>query len=166
MSVYNNHRSQTMTQLPITEEVPDNIFSLMDHRPTEGTLKTTLLPLSPAPASFFPWSCMDAQPVYVLFFLSAITPCNSLPSRSMSPRAHLHMVGMLQFLSDINQPGLPTSFYSVPVFTSVYMALSTVFHSINPLDNSQFSDCSSGLISSLLVLSTMYLFMKVSLALI
>ena len=42
------------------------------------------------------------------------------------------------------------------------MALSTVFHSINAPDNSPFSDRSSGLISVLLVLSTIYLFTKVS----
>ena len=40
---------------------------------------------------------------------------------------------------DINQPSLPTPFYSVLVFISVLMALSTVFHSINSTDNSPFS---------------------------
>ena len=66
---------------------------------------------------------------------------------------------------DINQPSLPTPLYSVLVSVSVLMALSTVFHSINSPDNSPlFSLCSSGLISALLVLSTIYLFMKVSLS--
>ena len=36
----------------------------------------------------------------------------------------------------INQPSLPTPFYSVLVSVSVFMALSTVFHSINSPDNS------------------------------
>ena len=36
----------------------------------------------------------------------------------------------------INQPSLPTSFYSVLVSTSVFVALSTVFHFINSPDNS------------------------------
>ena len=55
--------------------------------------------------------------------------------------AHFHIVGMLRFMSDVNQPSLPTSFYSVLVTISVFMdmALSTVFHSINSLDNSPFS---------------------------
>ena len=53
-------------------------------------------------------------------------------------------------------------FYSV--FVSVFMALSTVFHSINPPDNSPLSRCSAGVISALLVLSTISLFMKVSLS--
>ena len=66
-----------------------------------------------------------------------------------SPRAHLHVEGMLQFMSDINQPSLPTPFYSVLVSISVFMALSAV--------NSPFSDCSSSLISALLVISTTYL---------
>ena len=38
-----------------------------------------------------------------------------LPPSLSSPRAHLHVVGMLRFMSDINQPSLPTPFYSVLV---------------------------------------------------
>ena len=75
--------------------------------------------------------------------------------------AHLHVVGMLRFMVDVNRPSLPTPFYSVLVSISVFAALSTVFHSINSPNNSVFSLCSSGLISALLVLSTIYLFMKV-----
>ena len=82
----------------------------------------------------------------------------------LSPRVHLHVVGMLQFMSDINHPSLPTPFYSVLVSISVFMALSTVFHSINSPDNSPLSH-SSGLNSALLVLSTIHLCMKVSLSL-
>ena len=55
------------------------------------------------------------------------------------PRAHLHVVGMLRFMSDINQPSLPTPFCSVLVSVSVFMALSTLFHSLNSPDNSPFS---------------------------
>ena len=39
-------------------------------------------------------------------------------------------------VKDINQPSLPTPFYSVLVSDSVFMAFSTVFHSINSPDNS------------------------------
>ena len=39
----------------------------------------------------------------------------------------------------INQPSLLTPFYSVLVSVSVFMALSTVFHSINSPDNSPLS---------------------------
>ena len=53
--------------------------------------------------------------------------------------AHLHVVGMSRFMSDINQPSLPTPFYSVSVSVSVFMAHSTVFHSINSPNNSLFS---------------------------
>ena len=42
--------------------------------------------------------------------------------------------------SRINQPSLPTPFYSVTASVSVFMALSTVFHSIHSPDNSPFSD--------------------------
>ena len=40
---------------------------------------------------------------------------------------------------DINQPSLPTPFYSVLVYTFVFMAFPTVFHSINSPDNSPLS---------------------------
>ena len=92
----------------------------------------------------------------------------------LSPRDHLHVVGMLRFMSKTKS--LPTSFFSVLVSTSVFVALSTVFHSINSPDNSPFSHsvllvlslpswsflCLPGPFSAFLVLSTMYLFMKVS----
>ena len=39
----------------------------------------------------------------------------------------------------INQPRLPTPFDSVLVSVSVFMALSTVFDSVNSPDNSPFS---------------------------
>ena len=42
-------------------------------------------------------------------------------------------------MSDIKQPSLPTPFYSVLMSIVVFMALSTVFHSINSPDNSYFS---------------------------
>ena len=65
------------------------------------------------------------------------------------------MVGMIWFMSDINQPSLPTPVYSVLVSVSVFMVLSAVFHSSNSRDNSPvfffFLLCSSGLISALLV---------------
>ena len=41
---------------------------------------------------------------------------------------------------DINQPRVLTPFYSVLESISVFMALSTVFHSINSPDNSPLSD--------------------------
>ena len=40
---------------------------------------------------------------------------------------------------NINQPSLPAPFYSVLVSVFVFMALSTVFHSVNSLDNSPLS---------------------------
>ena len=40
---------------------------------------------------------------------------------------------------DMNQSSLPTPFYSVLVSVSVFMTLSTVFHSIHSPDNSPLS---------------------------
>ena len=54
------------------------------------------------------------------------------------------------YVYDINQPSLPTPFYSALVSISVFMALSTVFRFINSPYNSPFSD------SVLLVLSLPY----------
>ena len=50
------------------------------------------------------------------------------------------------YVCDINQPSLPTPFYFVLVSITVFMALSTVFHSINSPDKSPLSLFSSGLI--------------------
>ena len=61
-------------------------------------------------------------------------------SLSQFPRAHLHVVGMLQFMSDINQQSLSVPFHSVLVSIYISMALSTVLHSINSPSNSLFSD--------------------------
>ena len=60
-------------------------------------------------------------------------------SKYWSQWAHLHVAGILRFKSDINQPILSVPFKSVLVSISVFMALSTVFHSINSPDNSPFS---------------------------
>ena len=69
------------------------------------------------------------------------------------------------YVFDINQLTLPTPFYSVLVSVSVFMALSTVFHSINSPDNSPLSkSVLPVLFLALLVLSTVYLFVKVSLS--
>ena len=43
------------------------------------------------------------------------------------------------YVQNINQPSLPTPFYSVLASSSVFMALSSVFHSINYSDNSPLS---------------------------
>ena len=43
------------------------------------------------------------------------------------------------YVFDIRQPRLPTPFYSVIVSVSVFVALSSVFHSINSSDNSPLS---------------------------
>ena len=56
-----------------------------------------------------------------------------------SPRDHLHVVRMFRFMSDVNQPSLPTPFYSVLLSLSLFMASSTVFHSTNSPDNSPLS---------------------------
>ena len=56
-----------------------------------------------------------------------------------SPQAQLLVVRMLCYVKDTNQPRLPTPFYSVLVPVSVFMALSTLFHSINSPNNSSLS---------------------------
>ena len=44
------------------------------------------------------------------------------------------------YASDINQPSLPTPFYSILVSDSILMVLLAVFHSINSPSNSPLSD--------------------------
>ena len=68
-------------------------------------------------------------------------------------------------MSDINQPSLPTPFHSVLVSISVFMALSTVFHSINSPDNSPlFPSVLPALIPRYWSLNYLSFFMKVSLS--
>ena len=43
------------------------------------------------------------------------------------------------YVTDINQPSLPTPFQTVPVSISVFIAISTVFHFINSPGNSPLS---------------------------
>ena len=66
--------------------------------------------------------------------------CTRQPTGSPS-----HGGDVVVFVKDINQPSLPTPFYSLLI--SIFMTLSTVIHSnINPPNNSAFSLCSSSLI--------------------
>ena len=60
--------------------------------------------------------------------------CAAIPSGSPSRGGDVAV-----YVFDINQPSLPTPFCSVLVSISVFMALSTVFHSINSPDNSLLS---------------------------
>ena len=67
-------------------------------------------------------------------------------------------------MSNVNKSSLPTRFYSVLESISVFMALSTVFHSFNSPDNSLLSHfVLPGLISALLVLSTVCIYLNESL---
>ena len=98
---------------------------------------------------------------YTFDVKSFIKVCNSpdlVPAGSPSCGG-----GVVVYFSDINQLSLPTPFYSVVVSVSVFMALSTVFYSINSPNNSLLSHfVVLVLFLPYLVLSTTYLFMKVS----
>ena len=77
--------------------------------------------------------------------------------------ADLHVRGMLWFMFFYrNRSSFFPLFYSVLVSVSAFMALSTVFYSINSLDNSLLSH--SVLISAFFAFLTIYVFMKVSLS--
>ena len=73
------------------------------------------------------------------------------------------------YVFDINQPSLPTPSYSVLVSISVFMALSTIFHSINSPDNSPLSHsvlrsyfCLTDPFNYIPLYESLLLFMKVS----
>ena len=74
-------------------------------------------------------TCNIKDQFYFGFVSLALVPAGS-PSRGGD---------VAVFVFDINQPSLLTPFYSVLVSISVFMALSTVFHSINSPDNSLLS---------------------------
>ena len=72
----------------------------------------------------------DEMPRFYRKFLFSVVPAGS-PSRGGD---------VLVYCFDVNQLSLPIPFfYSVLVSVSVFMALSTVFHSINSPANSSFS---------------------------
>ena len=92
------------------------------------------------------------------FFIYCSLACSSAGSAS-------HGGDVTVYVFDINPPSLPTPFNSVLMSVSVFMALSTVFHSIYSFDNFPLSH------SVLPVLflpywsfQLLYLFMKVSLS--
>ena len=59
--------------------------------------------------------------------------------RSVYPRGAARGGDVAVYVFNISKPSLPTPFHSVLVSVSVFMALSTVFHSINSPDNSPLS---------------------------
>ena len=70
--------------------------------------------------------------------ISLHVPAGS-PSRGGDVAVYVLNVCVCFLIFNINQPSLPTPFYSALVTVSVFMALSTVFHSINFPDNSLLS---------------------------
>ena len=72
--------------------------------------------------------CLWERPM-ILLSLRVSVPAGS-PSRGRDAAVYVF---------NINQPSLSTPFYSVLVSISVFITLSTVFHSINSPDNSPLS---------------------------
>ena len=70
--------------------------------------------------------------LFGLFFLT-------LPHIAVPAGSPLRGGAVVVYVKDKYQPSLPTPFHSVLVSLSVFMALSTVFHSINSPDNSLVS---------------------------
>ena len=105
-------------------------------------------------------------------YITAITSSSTTTTTSVvclflfclqSPWAHLHVVGMLRLCLCRKPTEIAHSFSFCSVSISVFMVLSTVFHSINSSDNSPL--CFSVFpvfFLALLVFSTMYLFTNVS----
>ena len=80
------------------------------------------------------WSCDGTAQISILSIGSASLVLLQVPVGSLSRGGDV-----VVYVKDINQPSLPTPFYSVLVSISVFMALSTVFHTINSTDKSPFS---------------------------
>ena len=103
-----------------------------------------------------PWYLSCCCSLFVCLFVCLVCTLKS-------PRAHHHVLGMLPFMSDINQPSLPTPFYSALVPISLLMALSTVFHSmILPATLRFLTLCFRSYPCLIGPFNYIYLFMKVS----
>ena len=90
--------------------------------------------------------------------------CTMAWEKKMSSRAHLHVLGMLRFMFlTYTNRACPLLFIrSIFVSFCLYCPFTCIsFHKFSQ-QLSAFSLCSSGLISALLVLSTIYLFLEVS----
>ena len=88
--------------------------------------------------------CLRVQPThlpaYVRGELNAVYILNYLYLEQVPTGTPSRGGEVAVFVFDINQPSLPTAFYTVLASISVLMALSTVFHSTNSPDNFPFSD--------------------------
>ena len=58
----------------------------------------------------------------VVCFVSEDVSFTELSTLTKSPRANLHVVGLLRFMSDINQPSLPTAFFFI-LFSCLFLSL-------------------------------------------
>ena len=76
----------------------------------------------------FHYPCVHTSPFFLSLFIHILI-CLSDPCVPASSPSHGGDVAVYVF--NISQPSLPTPFYSVLVSASVFMVLSTVFHSIN-----------------------------------
>ena len=83
--------------------------------------------------------------------------------RYESLKTHLHVAGLLWFMFLSRACPLPFISFLCVCFCLYGLLNCILFHKFSG-QLSAFSLCSSGLISALLVLSTIYLFMKVSLS--
>ena len=79
------------------------------------------------------------------------------------PGTHFEVMGILRFMSGINQQSLPIPFlFCYCIYFCLYVPFNCISFQKFSRPLSAFLLCSSGLISALLALSTIYLFMKVS----
>ena len=158
---------QTTTRTTIRRSHPCPFFSFLVRlleKYTESTCKTGGEPRKVSQVLIGPDNHMTqqklskipiSQPPYcerILvfpFYLFASSPC--LITRCGVPACSPSRGGeVMVYVFDVHQPSLPTSFYPHFVSISVFMALSTVFYSINSPNNCPFFH------SVLLVLSQPY----------
>ena len=106
------------------------------------TIRCSLGPMFPQ--SDVPSALCSLSPMFLCshnpMFPQSCVPSVRCTLSPVFPRAHLHVVGMLRFMSDINHLSLPTPFYFVLLSVYVSMALSTVFYYINSPNNTLLSN--------------------------
>ena len=107
-------------------------------------------------------SCASGRPKSIVHILPLIQNHSAFSSPPPpSPRAHLHVVGML--VNEPTEPALSFLFCSCVCFCLRVPFNCISFHKFSQ-QLSALSLCSPSLISALLVLSTIYFCMKVSLS--
>ena len=131
------HMDYQLASQPHTDHYRDSNF-LCESKTTITTTEILLLTLKSSNGSVL--SNQKHTHRHLAHKVTSNQTHNSYETSGVPAGSPSHGGDVAVYVFDINQLSLPTPFYSVLASVSVFMALSTLFHSINSSDNSLLSD--------------------------